>query len=269
MDKLTSKFVKLSQTRVFLYVVAFFSVTTVIGYLALNNIDAVLFFALIGVVAHQFSRNMAIVLLIAVLGTNLIMGLRGSRKREGMDDATTTTTTTDTTTTDENADVEGKLTPEQKKAVALLKKEPTVKDAKKKMAKGSVAKEAVDADAHQPLTEQETTEEGAPEAMSAMSSGSKNAGQAKGGASRIDYASTLESAYTNLEKSLGAGGIKQLTKDTSQLMAQQKELFESMKQMAPMIDNAKSMLEGFDMKSLSNMANMAAGLTGKKYNGAN
>ena len=258
MDKLAAKFTKISQTRTFLYVVAFFAVTTVVGYLAINNVEAILIFALISGVTYQFSRNMAIVLLIAVLGTNLLMGLRG-RKREGMDDATASTTDVDQT----NSDVEDKLTSDQKKAVALLKKEPTVKDAKKKMTKGAVVKEIADPDAHQPLTEEETNEDGAPEAMSSMSSSGKNAGQAKGGASRIDYASTLESAYTNLEKALGAGGIKQLTKDTSQLMAQQKELFQSMQQMAPMIDNAKSMLKGFDMKSMTSMANMAAGLTKK------
>jgi hypothetical protein len=75
------------------------------------------------------------------------------------------------------------------------------------------------------------------------------------GGSRIDYASTLESAYENLDKMLGKEGISNLTNDTHKLMKQQKELFDSMKGMMPVLDKAKDMLKGFDLKSLGNMAN--------------
>ena len=83
------------------------------------------------------------------------------------------------------------------------------------------------------------------------------------GGSRIDYASTLEGAYDNLDKILGSDGINKLTGDTQKLMAQQQKLFDSMKHMAPMIQNAKDMLTGFDMKELGNLASMAQGLQGQ------
>jgi hypothetical protein len=43
-------------------------------------------------------------------------------------------------------------------------------------------------------------------------------------------------------------------------MSQQKELFQSMQQMAPLIEDAKSMMKGFDMKSLSGLASLATGV---------
>ena len=233
----SSKFSTLSTNKTFLYFTVFLAITTVIGYLATNRIRAVIFFALIGMLVSRYTPNMSVVLLIAVLSTSLLVSTR--TLHEGMEDATSST---DTNT---NADVEDKMTPQTKKALAALKAEPSVKDAKKKMAKETKLKE-------------ETTDTPAPEAMSSMPKAQNNPN--KGASSRIDYASTIEEAYKNLEQGLGAGGIKQLTKDTSALMSQQKELFQSMQQMAPLIQDAKSMLKGFDMKSLNGLAGLATGV---------
>jgi hypothetical protein len=68
----------------------------------------------------------------------------------------------------------------------------------------------------------------------------------------IDYASTIEDAYDQLNSILGSDGIKQLTNDTQGLMKQQMQLAESMKEMGPMIagmaplmTQAKGLLRGF------------------------
>ncbi len=132
-----------------------------------------------------------------------------------------------------------------------------MKDAKKKVAKADavkIAKSEANVDAN-------TDAEAEPEAMSSMT---KTQNNTKGGSSRIDYASTLENAYSDLSASLGSGGIKELTKDTSKLMAQQKELFESMQAMAPLIQDAKDMMQGFDMKSLGDLATLATNVNGPK-----
>ena len=206
---------------------------------------------------------MSVILLIAILATSFLVSMKAFRQgtREGMEDGTTdeTTESTETTSTETNTDVEDKMDPAAKKALAIMKTTPSIKDAKKKMAKGAEAKELVDEDQ---LPMKIDKEEGEPEPMTSMT---KNQNNTKGGgASRIDYASTLESAYGNLESALGSGGIKQLTADTAGLMAQQKELFQSMQQMTPLIDDAKSMLAGLDMKSLSGLANVAAGVDAKQ-----
>ena len=78
------------------------------------------------------------------------------------------------------------------------------------------------------------------------------------GNSRIDYASTLEGAYDNLDKILGSDGINKLTGDTQKLMSQQQKLFDTMNGMKPMLDQAKQMLAGFDLKELGNLANLSS-----------
>jgi len=245
----SAKFSTMSTNKYFLYFTAFLAITTVFGYLATNKFKAVIFFGMVSLVVSKITPNMSVVLLIAVLATNLLVSMRTFR--EGMED-TTTTSTDSTENEDTNADVEDKMTPEQRKALAAVKTTPSIKYAKIKLDKENavIASSNVEED-----------EEDVPEAMTSMTKSQNNA---KGASSRIDYASTLENAYSNLEGALGAGGIKELTKDTSKLMAQQKELFQSMQQMGPLIEDAKSMMKGFDMKSLSGLASLATGVEQKK-----
>jgi len=64
---------------------------------------------------------------------------------------------------------------------------------------------------------------------------------------RIDYAATMEQAYDNLNNMLGEGGMKNLTEDTKSLMTQQKQLMENLQSMAPLMNNAKKMIEGLNI----------------------
>jgi hypothetical protein len=80
------------------------------------------------------------------------------------------------------------------------------------------------------------------------------------GSSRIDYATTLENAYTDLDNILGSDKIGKLTNDTQKLMGQQQKLFDTMNNMIPMIETAKGMMDQLDMGQLNGLANMAKGL---------
>ena len=86
----------------------------------------------------------------------------------------------------------------------------------------------------------------------------------KKGASRIDFASTLEDAYTNLDNMLGSEGIKNLSSDTKKLMGQQQNLFKSMESMTPLLSQAQEMLKTFDLKSISGLGELANTLNKKK-----
>lgn len=69
---------------------------------------------------------------------------------------------------------------------------------------------------------------------------------------RVDYASTVEQAYDNLENMLGSSGIKNLTKDTQKLINQQKSLMGTLTEMKPLIGMARETLQSInpnDMKS--------------------
>jgi hypothetical protein len=67
-------------------------------------------------------------------------------------------------------------------------------------------------------------------------------GRRKNGASKIDYAATIEDAYDDLNKILGSDGIKRLTSDTQGLMKQQMQLAESMKGLEPMVKGMAPMI---------------------------
>jgi hypothetical protein len=96
----------------------------------------------------------------------------------------------------------------------------------------------------------------------------------RGAGPQIDYASTVEDAYDNLNSILGGEGIQKLTGDTQKLMKQQMQLAESMTAMEPMIASlgpmmkqAQGMMNGLgDNKGMSDLMAMAGklGITGKK-----
>ena len=218
--------------KYFLYFIVFLSVTNVLGYLVNNKIHAVIFFALVSFLMANFSKNMVVILLVSLIATNLLMANRSMR--EGMEER-------------EEMPAADKKNDEDKKITVPV--EPEVVPESKKSPKTVM-----------PATVDKKDEPFGNKHESKL----KNAAPVNtDGGSRIDYASTLEGAYDNLDKILGSDGINKLTGDTQKLMAQQQKLFDSMKHMAPMIQNAKDMLTGFDMKELGNLASMAQGLQGQ------
>ena len=69
-----------------LRIVALVSVLNLLGYLMMQNLDAVAFFIIIGFLTTYFSKNMIVVLLVAMISTNfLVMSRSAGRKMvEGM-----------------------------------------------------------------------------------------------------------------------------------------------------------------------------------------
>ena len=64
----------------------------------------------------------------------------------------------------------------------------------------------------------------------------------KAGDNTIDYASTVEDAYNDLNKIIGSDGIKRLTDDTQNLMKQQLELTKAMQGMGPLMAGLKPLM---------------------------
>ena len=80
---------------------------------------------------------------------------------------------------------------------------------------------------------------------------------------RIDYAETTKQAYDNLQKMLGADGMKGLASETQKLVAQQKELVDSLGQMAPVLNSAKSTLDSLNLPDMKGITNILSTLKGK------
>ena len=94
-------------------------------------------------------------------------------------------------------------------------------------------------------TSEETTEEEAFEV-----------GRAKKSGHSIDYATTIEDAYDQLNSILGKDGIKNLTADTERLMQQQAQLAGSLKDMGPLIEKMGPMMDSVQgmMKDMPDIA---------------
>lgn len=66
---------------------------------------------------------------------------------------------------------------------------------------------------------------------------------------RIDYASTLEKAYDNLQDMVGKQGVNNLMKDTQKLVEQQKSLMNVITNITPTLEKANDTLKGFNLDS--------------------
>ena len=268
---------KLLTNKYFLYFIVFLAGANVLGYLVTNKINAVIFFALICLLMANFSKNMVVVLIVAIIATNLLMV--NGKMREGFTEGTTeltdeqkqniktevqqdaqaikanrastaaapvpTTTdaTTDATTTDATTtDATSAPAPVARPNAGALKAK----------VQGTTATTTSD------------VEEGFAPAGVGQSGNKRGALGGPAKPSRIDYATTLEDAYDNLDKILGSGGMKRLSADTEKLMNQQKNLFDSMNSMMPLVGKAQDMLKGFDMDKIGKLANMSASFGGAK-----
>jgi MFS-type transporter involved in bile tolerance (Atg22 family) len=74
---------KLLTNKYFLYFMVFLTATNVLGYLVTNKVNAVIFFILVSLLTHQFSKNMAVVLLVSLIATNFLMA--NEMMREGFE----------------------------------------------------------------------------------------------------------------------------------------------------------------------------------------
>lgn len=271
-----SEAAKLLTNKYFLYFIAFLAVSNIIGYLVTNKLNAVVFFVLVCILAYNFSKNMAVVLIIAMIATNLLMVNKSMREgfKEGVDgeDPTTTATATDTsatatdtTATDATAEDSASATatpaPIKPAAQKLKAKLPAEQQ---ETINTAVANAKANAEAKNASTTSTTEEE--VEGFSASGSGYNGTkrgaigGPAK--ASRIDYSTTLEQAYDNLEKMLGSDGLNNLSADTNKLMSQQQKLFSTVDKMLPMIDKAQGMLQGLDMDKINSLVGMTEKFSG-------
>ena len=252
--KIPSVLQNLLTNKIVLNIVCVLSALNLIGYLAMGKITAILFFIVLAILITQFNKNMIIVLGVPLILVNLFVAkgysfVEGAETMGG-DNGTTTATTTPNSST--------ATTPP--KAAALKK-------AQDKKTAGGLPMTSLSSIAATPdKTTPDTTDE------------SFEVGRAKrrGAGPQIDYASTVEDAYDNLNSILGGEGIQKLTADSQKLMKQQMELAKSMKAIEPMVASLEPMMvqaqemmkgmggeNGAGMQGLMEMA-QKMGLGGKK-----
>ena len=199
-NKIKQSISKGLENKYVLYIVLFFAVTNLLGYLMMGDIRVLAFFALVGFIVSKFSKNMIIVLGTAMLATNFfLVGRTTSQVVEGMASGN----------------------------------RRTAKKEDKKESLGGMHRNKDNL--------------------------VKNAGNVKKDQERVDYATTVEQAYDNLENIVGKGGISKLTEDTSRLMDKQNKLFENLKGMGPLISQYKDMMGNMNMDNINKLTSTLIG----------
>jgi len=253
---------KLLTNKYFLYFIVFLASTNVLGYIVTNKINAIIFFILVSILTHQFSKNMAVILLVSIIATNFLMANKRMREGlEGIDNATSDKSTSNNVTSD-NAKTTGLSQNVLQKITDI---DPEIADAIPSVQNDQTTSPSLDPNNHD--LNKTNTETNAPMGVGSSMSKKQSSKTSEHFGPRLDYAKTIEQSYQHLDQLLGSDSIQQLTSDTKKLMSQQQNLFNTMQQMAPMIEGAKNMLGGFDIKGLTNSLNKVSdisGITGKK-----
>ena len=226
------KFMKdLTTNKYVLYLVAFVALINLLGYMAMGKNICVLLFILIAVITSYFSKNMIFVLAVPTFLVGFFAVCDAVKSvKEGLHGG------------DHDDEKEDNTTKKKKKEEDEDEEE---EDGKEKLTV---------------MEEEEVEVKPSEDTKKGKTDGYRNAGK-KG--DRIDYASTLEDAYSNLNNMIGKDGIKNLTKDTKALMDQQMQLATAMKGMQPLIGQAKEMMNS--LGELGDMETLTKGLNfGKK-----
>ena len=241
---------KLLTNKYFLYFIVFLASTNILGYLVTNQLKAVIFFVLIGILTRQFSKNMSVILLVSLLATNFLMSSR--MMREGLENKDDAPAVKKVMETDEE----------------IAKAVPIVKEAKDNASVGEAIKNTdkkldgptKPVDINNEDLNKSDEDPNAPQGVGEKISNNKKGKTEEHFGPRLDYAATIEQSYQNLDNLLGTDSIKQLTTDTQKLMQQQQNLFNTMNQMVPVLEGAQNMLKTFKIDGLADSLKSIGGL---------
>ena len=216
--KLNSTVSKILTNKWVLNIVSFLAFLNVIGYAIMGNLNNAAFFIVLAVLVRYFSKNMIIVLGVPLILVNLFNFKNGSYQFEGIEGMENNTDGASDKSSQKNI-LNKALEDKNKKDTPIIVPND-----------GGVVSSNV-----------------------ADDKSGFEVGRRKNGGSKIDYATTIEDAYDQLNQILGSDGVKSLTDDTQKLMQQQMELAKSMEAMTPLIkgimpmaEKAQEMMKGMD-----------------------
>jgi len=254
--KLKSVAAKFLTNKWVLNIIAFLSLLNIIGYLVIGNLNAVLFFILLAVLVRYFSKNMIIVLGVPLVLVNLL--ITRITMMEGMETQKDNSTTADKSKMDKSKMDKSSTNPDKK----IIKQ---INDQASKR-HGSLVTTPLEKHESED-TSGDMTDDTTGETDGFEPGRKKNAGY------DIDYATTVENAYDDLNNILGSDGIQRLTSDTQSLFKQQQQLADAMKSMGPLIQGMAPMMKsvnemmssmgGDDKNGLGGVMEMAKKLAGK------
>jgi hypothetical protein len=240
-----------------LYVTLFITIINMFAYLMFRQFDAVLVLVIIGLITSHFSKNMIIILLTAMLSTNLAISIKLFGKvKEGMENKADSKNKEAKT-----ADTNQKKNKPAKKAMEGMVSESKDTSSGSKDASSSGAKDtsagAKKTDAKEPKcvgSECKKKKDGFTQQLNpAHIDGMDDDEDDFESHPTVDYASTLESAYDNLDKLLSSDAINSMSEDTKRLAEKQQMLMGNINKLQPMMEKAGSLLESLNMDKMTGM----------------
>ena len=253
--KIGSAVTKFLTTKWVLNVVSFLALFNVIGYGVMGNFNAVLYFIVIAFLVGYFSKNMTIVLGIPLILVNLF-ALKGNML-EGMDNNSSNDSSSSNQSNNSSSDQSNNNKPKLENAIKNSQNKPDPKTGQNLSMSSINNNNSSDNN-----SSDNNSSDNAAQRTGSDKQGFE-AGRRKNRGYDIDYATTIEDAYDELNNVLGSDGIQRLTSDTQGLMKQQMQLAEAMKGMGPILQNMGPM-GGDDKEGLGNLFDLAKKFSGGK-----
>ncbi len=224
-------FNKIFQNKIVLYILLGLSFLNLLGYLAKNNLSAIIIFLLTGYGTTFFTKNMSYILLAPLILTNFLVSLFSMQRltlKEGMEDK------------DKNNDKESKKennsNNKDENQDENQDEEPKPEKESKKNTKDKELK---------------------PEAFDDNDDDDENIVDTK-----LKSSENMENAYKNLEKMMGSKNFENMGGSIKQIAGDQKALFDVIDKMEPLMNKVGGMLDKFEGSKL-------AGLLPKVMGGVN
>ena len=203
-----------------LYTVLFLAITNVLGYLAMRDFESIILMVAIGALTNHFNKNMIVVLSASILATAIFKTTKRPAwawyEREGF---------------------ENKEGLEQKK-----QERKDLTEEKENMGVRTLQK--LDKNLNNAANKRNDYEAADESEEDLVESGNN----------KEDYANSMEEQINNLSNMLGSDKIKNIGKDTDDLVKKQSDLVDQMQNLGPMLKQAEDLLDKFEKSGAMRMA---------------
>jgi len=238
----------LLRNRNVLYVVLLFAIANLFSYLMMKQLDAVAFFIIIGFLTSYFSKNMIVIMFTSMISTFLLVQVNMlGNVQEGMEVKEESEAIK---TPDEHAESKANAIGKAKGSNDTAPSDPVstseipmTQEARTNLTK---IKEPLQ---NKPTEGNNNNKEKFSQKISPAryNSGEDDGVSIANKKPNVDYASTLETAYDNLDKLLTSDAMKNMSEDTNRLAEKQQLLMGNISKMDPIMKKAASILDGMDM----------------------
>ena len=271
------------KNRYVLYITIILGVTNLLGYIGMENYDAMALLVVMFLLARYFSKNIAINICIAIFVTSIVTlngklheGFKEGNRGKGGDRRpapkpkkypTTSAGSGKNTTTELkekkkqyssiNAQRERKDKAKPQDPVKPEDPEEPEEPPKEEPPKEEPPKEEPECPKGTELVKGECVpsapEKKKPERFRNNVPSSSPAKVNGSGDDDMDVAAKMEDAYGNLNKMLGDGAMSSMASETKKLVAQQQELMNTLSSMTPSLNKAKETLDNLNIPNMEEM----------------